>query len=410
MLNFIPAKTDVEVLIVGAGPAGSMAARAFAYEGREVLLIEKSAEVGRVVLCAEGISHESLSIFLAPDKARWIASNLNFARLYSPSGDYLEVRRKNLGYILERKIFDRFLVELALKEGAEIFTSTTFLDAKREKEQIVAKVLSNGEEKEIRSKLIIGADGAGSRVARSLGLKGEFRDEDAHYCAQYFLFHPEIKGESAMFFTGNKFAPGGYGWVFPKGDKVANVGVGVVGERSRAREFLDTLVTHYLPGAKVIGFIRGVVPTGGHRVEMVDDGVMLVGDAARLAEPLSGAGIASAMVSGDLAGHVGGEALKRGLRDRESLAAYPKIYWRGRKKEYEFSYHVRNALMKFTDQDFDFIINEIKPGFHKKDLEEISPFYIARKVFSSRRVLNLLLKVGKDAVGKYIREIVFARG
>lgn len=401
--------TDVEVLVVGAGPAGSMAAKAFAYENREVLIVEKSPEVGRVVLCAEGISHESLSRFINPEGMQWIASKLDFARLYAPSGDYLEVNRENLGYILERRIFDRFLVKLALKEGALISTSTTFLGAKRETGQVIAKVLTEGKELEIRTKLIVGADGAGSRVAKSLGLGGRFSDIDAHYCAQYLLFHPGVERKGAMFFTGNNFAPGGYGWIFPKDEGIANVGVGVTRDRNKVRRLLNNLVAQYLPGAKIIGFLKGMVPTGGHKINMVSDQAMLVGDAARLAEPLSGAGIASAMVSGDLAGHIGGEALRKGKTGKQSLGAYPEIYWKGKRREYEFSYQIRNAIMKFKDEDFDFIIDEIKPIFHKKDLEEINPFYIAKKVFNSRRAMNLLIKVGKDAVGNYIREIVFAK-
>ncbi len=404
-VNILEKRFDVEVLVVGAGPGGSMASRSLREEGREVLIVEKSPEVGRVILCAEGISRESLTKFFEPSE-KWVASGLHAARLYSPNGDYMEVHRRQMGFILERKLFDRFLVMEAVGRGAELMTSTTFLEAKREDGFITSKLLKGGNIYKVRSKMIIGADGVASRVGKSLGMVQKFHERDAHYCAQYLLYHDSIREGVASFFTGSRFAPGGYGWIFPKGKGIANVGVGVIFQREMLNRFLDNLIETYLPGAKILGFIKGVVPTGGHKQPMVGDGVMLVGDAARLAEPLSGAGIASAMYSGYLAGHIAGKALKNGDTSTAILSEYEKEYWKGTRREYEFSYLVRNTFMRFTDEDLNLILEELNPIFHGKSLEDISPFYIARKALISRRVWNLLVKAGKGAIGQYLREFV----
>jgi digeranylgeranylglycerophospholipid reductase len=406
-LNYIPERTDIEVIVVGAGPGGALAARALREEGREVLILEKQTEVAKTVLCAEGISHESVSLFISPNNQPWVSAKLRRAKLFGPNGSYFEVRRNNLGYVLERRIFDKHLLTMALEKGAELMTSTSFISARRTTKGIEVEIRNNGKVKRIRTKLLIGADGAGSRVGRSLGMEVGVGVRDVHFCAQYLLYHPAVEKDCVSFFVGEKIAPGGYGWIFPKGNGLANVGVGVVRDVNNIKKYLDNLVESYLNGARILGFIRGVVPVGGHRLRLVDDNVMLVGDAARLAEPISGAGIAAAMVSGDIAGHVGGKALRRGRVRGIELSPYEDELWKGRKREYDFSYRVRELIMEFDDHRLNLLVEELGNIFNNKELDDFNPFKLSQMAMRSKVLRKLILKVGRDVLGKYLKEVVF---
>jgi len=106
-----------DVIIAGAGPAGSIAARETARAGLSTLLIEKRPEPGAPVRCAEGLGRATLETFVTPEPA-WISRVINGARLVAPDGGYVDMTSDGDGYILERKIFDRRLVELAAEAGA----------------------------------------------------------------------------------------------------------------------------------------------------------------------------------------------------------------------------------------------------------------------------------------------------
>ena len=120
-------KSEYDVIIVGAGPAGSLAARTAAENGLEALLIEKRQEIGDPVRCAEGIGKAELKKFVQPDP-KWISADLKMSRIFSPDGTMIELSEKmsgnEVGYVLERKIFDRELAKLAAKAGAEVQVKT----------------------------------------------------------------------------------------------------------------------------------------------------------------------------------------------------------------------------------------------------------------------------------------------
>jgi digeranylgeranylglycerophospholipid reductase len=401
-------RKSYQAIVVGAGPGGSTAAYYLAREGVDVLLLEREREIGKNIICAEGISKRALEILDIP-KGRFIASMIKRTRIYGPSGNFLEIETPEVGYILERKIFDRFLAERAAKSGAEVLSGAQFVSVKRGNGRFSVGIFHRGKLKEVETYLIVGADGAVSNVGKLCGLRVDLDEEDAHFCAQYYISHPEIEGDTVSFYAGSKWAPGGYAWVFPKGDGVANVGVGIRKNAGDARGYLDHFVESHFPNAKLLGEVKGIVPIGGHRMEIVGDGVMLVGDAARLADPLSGGGIANAMLSGKIAGEVGSELIKRGELSKRALSLYPEKYWGENLREYELSYRVMKFYRSLEDDDMDFLVGEIKRILDGKSIEEVDTFVIARRIFSSPKIWGFIAKRGKDAFLNYLRETVFKR-
>ena len=227
-----------DVVVVGAGPGGSMAARAAASAGLKVVLLEKRQEIGDPVRCAEGVSKRSLHRLVSPEP-EWIASDVKGARIYAPDGKSIVMSEDKsggeVGYVLERKVFDRGLAMLAAQAGATVLVKTRALGLLRRNGTISGvSALRIGEPLEIEAPLVIGADGVESKVGRWAGIDTALKLQDIESCAQFLVHDASIDEEYTEFFLGNNIAPSGYAWSFPKGEKLANIGL------ERARDMLAT--------------------------------------------------------------------------------------------------------------------------------------------------------------------------
>ncbi len=221
-------KTDV--LVIGAGPAGSMTAKWAAKNGAKVVMIEKRQEIGSPVRCGEGISKSWLEgVGIKP--GRWINLEVEGARIFSPSEKVFEINEKDagneVGYVVERTAFDKQLAIDAANVGVDVFLKTAAVTMLKENGRIVgAKVKRSGETFEIRAPVTIGADGFESQVGRWAGIPTNISTRDMDTCLQYRMTNVGCDVRYCDFYLG-KVAPGGYVWIFPKGEGLANVGIGV---------------------------------------------------------------------------------------------------------------------------------------------------------------------------------------
>ena len=296
----------VDVLIVGSGPAGSVAARYAAMSGASVKILETRPEVGVPVRCGEFMpSDEEIlnmfpklrnmeEIFNIPDELRCL--NTVGINLIDPEDKV--TRLEFNGYTTDRDRFDQYLAKLAVEAGAEI----SFNDSFRQLNNGIAET----DKGEIEYKVLIGADGPGSRVAQSLGLKRNMNP--------YPAVTAQVKGDfepcTQMFFGG--IAPGAYGWIIPK-DGRANVGVGF--SPKFANGSLLTYFDKFMDrnGFKAEGKVYGkYVPSEGPIPKTVSGNGMVVGDAAGQVISVNGGGIPLAMIAGRICGTVAGENVKNG--------------------------------------------------------------------------------------------------
>lgn len=370
-----------DLVVVGAGPGGSVAAETAARAGLSVLLIEKRQEIGSPVRCAEGVGHESLLEFLEPDP-RWIASEINRAAVLARDGAYSRSMGGSggKGYILERRIFDRVLAERAALAGAEVRVKTAATGLLMDAGCVRGVRLRCGDfmrglhELEVEAKVVIAADGVESQVGRWAGLDVKLPLPDTLVCAQYVLAGIDVDPNCTDYTIDYEIAPGGYAWVFPKGEGKANVGLGVqadiwgeVAGRSshRLREkpgdqsvlgfltrFIET--TPGLSQGYPVTLVAGNVPASPPPAAIVKDGLMLVGDAARQLDPLTGGGILNAMQAGRLAAQVAVQAVESGNVSAGALSRYPQLWQQGVGRKMQRNYRLlkRFPPMMRADEQF----------------------------------------------------------
>lgn len=373
-----------DAVVVGGGPAGAMAAYALAKQGLSVLVLEKHREIGAPLCCAEAVSLRSLRLFMEPEPS-WTAARINGASLHTPDGTEVRVPWPEVGVVLERKLFDRYLAQRAAQAGAEILVNAEATGLVMEGGMAAGvTVETGGTRTTVACRLVIGADGVESLTGAWAGMDTRLGPGQLHSCAQYLVVGIEGPEDRVRFWVGNRVAPGGYAWVFPKGQGRANVGLGIEGtraEQAKPVELLDRFVREHFPGARAIESMVGGTPALGKGHPMVKGNVLLAGDAARLTDSLSGAGIAVAMASGDLAGRLGGEYLKSG--DTKLLEAYPDKWWAGPWKDLKFHHRVRDVFLKLSDAEMDRIAKLLVRILDGKDPWRLNPIDVAKTVITS---------------------------
>jgi digeranylgeranylglycerophospholipid reductase len=355
-------KTNYDIIVVGAGPAGSIAARFAAEQGVSVLILEKDRDVGYPVRCGEAISKAGVEEFIPSDE-KWIAAHIQKFSLNSPDGTEAIVEFNDAGYVLERRIFDYELAKTAANAGAEILTRAYVNGLIIENDKVTGvKYEYRGEQKEVKAKIVIGADGVESRIGRWAGLKTFVHFRDMECCAQVTAAQINLDPNTLYFYFGEEYAPGGYFWAFPKGMNTANVGLGVsgmVGKKRSALSYLNNFMAKRYPDAPVLTSIAGGVPSTVTLEKISAPGIMLAGDAARQVNPLSGGGIASGMIGGSIAGRIAGESIK--LNKPDHILTYDKAWHDRLGKRHETFERIKNGIYNFSDDKF----NKIAHSFNK---------------------------------------------
>lgn len=340
-----------DVIVVGAGPAGSTAGRYAAAGGASVLMLEKDRDVGYPVRCGEAVSHEGVVQFIQPDP-KWIASTVTKFRLVAPNGKSVVPRLDGTGYVLERRIFDYELAKLAAHEGAEVVTKAYVYDLlKNEKGAAVGvRALIKDMKVDIRCKVVIAADGVESRVGKWAGIDTTCHIRDMESCAQMTISGIDVEPDVLDFYFGDEVSPGGYLWVFPKGKNTANVGLGLTVEEAKKKpaiRFLQEFMEKKFPGAAILTHIAGGVPCAKTCSRIVANNVILVGDAAHQVNPVSGGGIVSGMIGGMIGGQVAAEAISK--NELSYLAEYEKRWNKRLGWRHEIFYNIKEAIAGFSD-------------------------------------------------------------
>jgi len=377
---------EYDVVIVGAGPAGSMTAKWAAKGGARVLLIEKRQEIGSPVRCGEGISRSWLDSVGITLDAKSVARQVKGAKIVAPNGSSFYLSEKmagnEVGIVLERVFFDKLLARDAVKAGADLMLKTSAVKLLKTGDKVTGvKIKSWGETKDIKCGCVVGADGYESQVGRWAGINTSLAPRDITSCFQYRLTNINHEADYCEFVLGSK-APGGYIWIFPKNEDTANVGIGMqltkLKDPADVKKYLDKYIQNdpRLKKGRPLELVSGAVSICAPIDKAIGSGILLVGDAARQIDPITGGGISNSCK----AAKVAGEVLSRATREKDfserSLQRYEKG-WRDLLENHLYrNWMAKEKLVTLTDDTF----NKVIATLNEVGVEKMSTYSILKAI------------------------------
>ncbi|HEX2065221.1 MAG TPA: NAD(P)/FAD-dependent oxidoreductase, partial [Candidatus Thermoplasmatota archaeon] len=348
-----------DAIVGGAGPTGSSAARLLAERGWSVLLVEEHPQVGIPVQCAGLVTPRTFNHTPFPIGDLW-QNDLTGGRVHSPDGTAVEFDGKAVhAQAMDRARFDQRMAEHAVRAGVELRTATKAVEARRDPLGVTVAFQGPEGRATARCRLLVGADGIRGSVARWFDFPPVQEIVSCYEAELVGCRIPPDKPHIIPMFAGHDAAPGFFSWIIPVGGDRARAGLAVapgMNEQSaRAyyeRMFTDPLSAPYLAGAKPTYLIIGGIPLG-LRSQLVQDRVMLVGDAAGMAKPTSGGGIYYGLVASGFLAEVADRGLRTDRLSRGDLLPYERKVRRVLGRELRKGNALRAIYKRFRDADFD---------------------------------------------------------
>ncbi|MFT5167153.1 MAG: digeranylgeranylglycerophospholipid reductase [Saprospiraceae bacterium] len=323
-----------DVVVIGSGPAGTITARFAAQHHLKVLLVDKKQELGSPIQCSGAVSRHALeSVGVHPDE-EFIHEPIYGFGIYNEKGaqttiDYRTLKpdeygesagKKPLGYVVDRRRFDRYLMTMAERAGVEVWLKTEGVGYAPQEDGTCEVYLKRfNQPVTIKTKILVGADGLQSQVGKWAKLHTHIKLQELASCLQFIVDQVETQGLLEII-TGHEWAPGGYAWVFPKGHGYAEIGLGVARNMTEhdAQWHLDHFIKNSFfkerfKNSKILEIQGGGVPLTAPLKKQYAQNMILVGDAARHVNPITGGGIHTALRSGMIAGNFIGELFTQKL-------------------------------------------------------------------------------------------------
>ena len=327
---------NFDVIVIGAGPAGSSTAREIASAGFKVGLFEEHEMVGVPQHCTGMLTVPGCQLLKVDVPDYVIQAKPERAKIsYKESSFEFPFKV----YVIDRSRFDRYLAERAVKAGAILRTGSRVRRIKRGSYGWIVST-SNGEEFE--SKLIVGAEGFKALSVEWVGLK---RPQDYGVCLQYEIELQSLIDQKIIeCIFGSNVAPGGYAWIVPIGKNMLRVGLGVRKSKKSPKYYLEKLLKERFEEYRIARKMAGIVSVGGPVTPSYTDGYMAVGEAAGQVNPLFGMGCLSSIACGRIAGRIAVKALKKNDVSANQLREYEREWWNLLGKNYMLAMEIRNLL------------------------------------------------------------------
>ena len=347
--------TDYDAMVVGAGPAGSATARDIVVHGFRTLLIEEHEVIGEPLHCAGLVTPRTLELAGVTDGL--VINEVRGGFVNSPLGTRLPLGGDRLrAVVIHRQRLDQLLADAAQRAGAELWTGARLAGLERQPNTLALLVNRRGRSHALRTRLLIGADGAQSRVAGWLGLKTCLEERLVGLGAEAKL--DTERQDFLEVFVGNSIAPGFFGWVIPLGGGRARIGI-ATGDGGHPVRYLGRLLESFprmFAGAQLGRLYGGVIPLmRPHRI--YGDNAMLVGDAAGQVKPTSGGGIYTGLVGARHCAQVAARALTEDDLSRRSLSRYQKAWGKQMSREFARGWDLRRIFLALDDRELDGLIS-----------------------------------------------------
>jgi geranylgeranyl reductase family protein len=339
-----------DVVIVGAGPAGSHLARCLAKEGLDVLILEEHSEAGDGVICSGIIGREAYDRFSLPEEAT--IGSLQRVRFYSPSGKAVDYDAgETLATIVSRKKFDSALAARAVAAGAVLRTGSRVKQVAVDGRGVRLELRRDGRTLSVSARLCVLATGFGSGLIRQCGLGGP------RHRIQGAQAEVPFRGRDHVgIYLGSRFAPNGFGWSVPIGGGLARIGVVTDRQSPRyLRRILNRPDVRSHRAATAAGSIRiqaCPIPVGTLD-ETVSDRLMVVGEAAGQVKTTTQGGIYYGLLCAEMAAETAAAAFRAGDFSREALAPYDHR-WRAKlEAELKLGLLIREFYSELSDRQVD---------------------------------------------------------
>jgi digeranylgeranylglycerophospholipid reductase len=352
-----------DVVVVGAGPAGSSAAFSAAKSNMRVALVEKEETVAQTIRTSGVTWIDAINEFGIPSHCYNPVKNYVFC---SPNNEVsIKSNIPKVAVLDVRKTY-RWLAEKAQKQDAELFLNTTVTDATRTSDGISLNATSSKQEIKFNAKVVIDASGFQSIVGKSLGLVSQWKrfGVGAEYEAQVENSEPD----TWYLMVGQQYSPAGYAWIFPLGNNIVRIGIGIGKPESsldpteRLKEIIDKKLGPIARLGKItpVEFHYGLIPNEGLSRKTVYDNLILVGDSAGQANPLVLEGIRYSIKYGRLAGQVASSAISKNNTAEKSLKPYEDAWKKEILAKINSASKVQSRWLGLSDQQWDQELDIIK--------------------------------------------------
>lgn len=359
---------DYDLVIVGAGPAGSSAAYMAAKAGIRVALVEKEKMIAETVRTSGVTWIQNIKEFGIPENCYNPIKNFSF---YSPNNKVTISDTVPRAAVLNVRKTYRWLANQAEKEGADIFIETSINNVIKNSKGDIAGVSGTFANEKIifHAKIIIDASGFSSTISKAMGFVKQW--ERFGVGAEYEVEVEKVKEDTWHLMVGEQYSPAGYAWIFPLGNNVVRIGVGVgkpesnVDPTLRLKEIMEKRMGPIKDLGKItpIEFHYGLIPNDGLSRKTVYNNLILVGDSAGQANPLVLEGIRYAIKFGRVAGKIAANAIKSGKTTVKELEPYENNWKKEIESKINTAIRVQNRWIGLTDEQWDKeldIISELK--------------------------------------------------
>jgi len=380
-----------QVLIVGAGPSGLIAAREAAQRGVNVLVLEEHAEIGRPCHCAGLLSLDGVRKLGVPVDESFVQNKFRGALFFSPSGSSFKIeRRRPVACVVDRVLFDRFLARQALECGVEIRLGCSVHDVLlKENEALV-----QSEKYRFKTGMVIDGEGVSSKIVKAAGL------EPLDFTRllpglQFELIGVDVNPDYVEIHLGRKIAPEFFAWVIPLGEGSARVGLGCRGVNPR--EALNRFIEERFKGERYecLAARSGLIVASGPIKRTFGSRLLVVGDAAGQVKPTTGGGVILGGICASIAGRVAAEAVEDGRFEEAFLSRYERLWREELGKEFRYMLWARrifNSLSDWTiDKLFELVIKENLQQVISEEGDMDFQSSVLSELLRQRRIFKLLL-------------------
>lgn len=364
----------IDIAVVGCGVSGATAALAAAQNGAKVSLFEEHTRVGEPSHCSGHVGVMAFKRFGPQIPERIIENRIKGAALYSPSGEELILYRSHpVTWVLNRAEFDRYLAHLATDSGVELHLDSRVESFRRSSGGKFELEIGGSARTELSCKLVIDAGGMGAPISKYVNSSVERNRMVVNSAQVNVEALCDVDEDFVEVYFGQSFAPGFFGWIIPRRDGSAKVGI-AAGGRANVRQCLERFVRkHQIVSSKLrrAKFLTKPtfhsIPVGGARHRTYSDGILTVGDAASQVKPTTGGGIVFSLVCGKIAGNTAAKAVQLG----DTSPAYLCNYERSWRKLLGFDLAVMSWLRKSLYRLPDSRLDRIFSVFSELNVDDI---------------------------------------